>query len=918
MKVSSATKENAAAVIGYQEATEMTLAATPEFISIFQKSLYKYHTLAMVREVISNAWDAHIDAGITDPIRIQLDKDALVIQDFGKGIPHENMATVYGTIGKGTKANDSKSIGGFGLGCKSPHGYTDSFEVISCNAGTKTIYQIVKASKLTKGKPAIVKVLAVPTTETGLTVKIPIKLESDCVSLRENIKETVRGGEIPAKIKYFNGDYVNIPTLGMGMNEGDFAFMVGNKMSIHLPTTGRLNIRYANIIYEVPTSTSLEDPNYASILIEANKLLERMRNYYDDSVQLIIQAAPDSLAVHPSREAVSSTPENRKVIGELLETFLTNLAKAKTELAPIAAEAYEATLEAAPISLGYEKKLSSHIRFKVGDNIKALFPKEIGETDSTFGWIHKTPIYTYYQFAITAYINPVEIRKGITPENIFKHHLSKGAYCDTALLKEVMPVYTPRLFIGNVVEYGYSKAIECLNEVDPRLTPYLGFFGSHPMNAHIRDARGLLPVSKAKIDYYAVNRNSCNFHTPFGVAFFNKWIVLTDVLSSTGDKLKYRHLHDETDFNIDQGALVIKVPKEAKDREILLQKLIDAGYKVINLCEKTDREKALATQAAVTKPTVKHNFKSIRNSVYYLKTAEEIKEAFPPSDGYISKNVNTALLVKPKELASNTLLLLLDEDHCLARINWIGQCDTLSVDSTTYFKKDMMGVIKVLALYTNSPIAFTRSKRAYASFYSSHVENKAEHSPASNIYKWVADCIDKIAADTKVPKYTLDHYFSYEAVRKIGHECALGVVQDSALSNLSYHKELFTGAMLSSKKMRKLLGITRYQEDSTGLNEYLKALIAISSTFGRLRPSTAHPDLVRIKLHFDKLRCRLVVSEGFSRYLDALRTYEFPHIINIGNNEKDTFDEMPEITKQILILIAQDIRKIYGTQKTAD
>ena len=68
--------------------------------------------------------------------------------------------------------NQENQIGGFGLGCKAPFAYVNTFEVISCYKGTKTIYSLSKTSIDTDGKPAISTLIQVPTDETGLTVTI--------------------------------------------------------------------------------------------------------------------------------------------------------------------------------------------------------------------------------------------------------------------------------------------------------------------------------------------------------------------------------------------------------------------------------------------------------------------------------------------------------------------------------------------------------------------------------------------------------------------------------------------------------------------------------------------------------------------------------------------------------------------------
>ena len=60
-------------VLGQKSSIGFTLAETPEFFQVLSKSLYTDPVLAMCRETVCNAWDAHIAAGITDtPIEISI------------------------------------------------------------------------------------------------------------------------------------------------------------------------------------------------------------------------------------------------------------------------------------------------------------------------------------------------------------------------------------------------------------------------------------------------------------------------------------------------------------------------------------------------------------------------------------------------------------------------------------------------------------------------------------------------------------------------------------------------------------------------------------------------------------------------------------------------------------------------------
>lgn len=324
MKVSDANTNNAAAVLGYQNAVAMTMDDSPEFIAIFQKNLYQHHTLAFVRETLTNAWDAHIDANLTDtPIEVSLSADhGFSIKDKGHGIAPEMMQQVYGIIGRGTKTGDNRSTGGFGLGCKSPHGYVDAFQVVSCHKGTKTIYQIVKASELTNGKPAIITIMSMPTDETGLTVTIPVQY-NDLSTLDKYITNIVYSGDFPCMYTYEDTSARLLPTMQLKNEPSSYIVLVDSAVQVKLPviSTSGLHIRYANIVYPLPLPTE-EHEAYAEAYGMLKNWLVQLKHFTSYShPQVIIQAEAGTLSVQPSRESLSASTATLNKLCELINNM---------------------------------------------------------------------------------------------------------------------------------------------------------------------------------------------------------------------------------------------------------------------------------------------------------------------------------------------------------------------------------------------------------------------------------------------------------------------------------------------------------------------------------------------------------------------------------------------------------------------
>lgn len=101
---------------------------------LLSSTLYKDPYRAIVRELVSNAIDASKAASTSEvneaeatPVILNvpktIDSDDFYVQDCGVGMTLEQVINVYGNYFASNKQNDSNSIGGFGLGGKTPFIY---------------------------------------------------------------------------------------------------------------------------------------------------------------------------------------------------------------------------------------------------------------------------------------------------------------------------------------------------------------------------------------------------------------------------------------------------------------------------------------------------------------------------------------------------------------------------------------------------------------------------------------------------------------------------------------------------------------------------------------------------------------------------------------------------------------------------
>jgi hypothetical protein len=140
---------------------------------------------SIVREITSNAIDANTEAGSTSPVIVSfIDADELsgvgyqlIIRDSGVGISPNRMFDIFCNLGQSTKNNDNNSIGGYGIGSKSPFKYTDTYTVKTIFSGIEYMYiMVINENDI----PECNLIYETETTaESGTEIIIPIKTKND-------------------------------------------------------------------------------------------------------------------------------------------------------------------------------------------------------------------------------------------------------------------------------------------------------------------------------------------------------------------------------------------------------------------------------------------------------------------------------------------------------------------------------------------------------------------------------------------------------------------------------------------------------------------------------------------------------------------------------------------------------------------
>ena len=293
------------AVITANETIGCKITENSAFFHMLSSTLYSNQKEAVVREVVCNAWDAHIEAGVDLPIEITLTDEKLTVKDHGKGIPKDRIGQIYGTYGESTKKHDGNQTGGFGLGSKAPWAYTEHFNVTSAHDGVKTIYNLNRSSADADGRPGITPIVSIPTTETGLTVEVNV-IKEDLREFINTVQHIVINGGIKAIVNGRLLESIEYP------QEGEFTLT--NKL---VNTHGRILLKYGNVIYPITI-------NHPSIKSAAYQL-EGLVNQLPQGWKLILLAPPHSISVTPSRESLSMQDHT-------IKTLQTLIAKAYGEL----------------------------------------------------------------------------------------------------------------------------------------------------------------------------------------------------------------------------------------------------------------------------------------------------------------------------------------------------------------------------------------------------------------------------------------------------------------------------------------------------------------------------------------------------------------------------------------------------------
>jgi len=230
MKLDSLQKNNFQA---FGDRTTLKFGIDVENMGLVYKAFINYSNSigSLIREVTSNCFDSHIEAGVTRPITVKITNESYLngtpatihFIDYGVGLSKERVENIYCKFFTSTKRDTNDLIGSYGLGAKSPLGYVDMFYV-------KTVYNNIQYTYIVhKGEdaPEMDLIEEIPTTQGNGTEVI--------VNIKDGDKHRFLD-EIKLQLKYFdNIEYINCGNNDYTLTrEGSFIYNSGYTSSNYL------------------------------------------------------------------------------------------------------------------------------------------------------------------------------------------------------------------------------------------------------------------------------------------------------------------------------------------------------------------------------------------------------------------------------------------------------------------------------------------------------------------------------------------------------------------------------------------------------------------------------------------------------------------------------------------------------------
>ena len=276
--------------------------------------IYSDKILAVIREYVCNALDEHKKHNVSVPVdfgvRHSSEDSAMYeffVRDYAKGLSEHDIRNVFGMYFRSTKSGSNNQIGGFGVGSKSGHCYTDTFYIKSHFNGVCTMYVCALGGGST-GVPVgqILKVSESDTLETGLEISLQIQ-NKDAVSFDNRCFNFTRFCSSP--IVYHNFEQKRSPIIPERViSRNGFSFRIFNVLGAPYMNT------QASDFYVKMGDVCYYDTNFSAFLGQVSSL--------NKDLVMVVDIPIGKMSLPISRENFESTPSNNRVLEEVRKTLV--------------------------------------------------------------------------------------------------------------------------------------------------------------------------------------------------------------------------------------------------------------------------------------------------------------------------------------------------------------------------------------------------------------------------------------------------------------------------------------------------------------------------------------------------------------------------------------------------------------------
>lgn len=287
---------------GVLETTQFAIKTSAKAFEILSSGLYANKIRAIVRELSCNAYDSHVSAGKADiPFDVHLPtalEPYFSVRDYGIGLAHNQVVSIFTTYFESTKTDSNELIGGLGLGSKAPFSYTSNFTVTAIKDKIKGVYSAFVSDE---GVPSIALLSQFETDEiNGVEIQFSVENQYD---FRKFYEEAERVFEYFAIVPTFTGHDVTIRK-----REYETKNVAPG---IHIVKGKRQNVAVmGNIAYPIDV------PN-------ADKLLKELVVFNDIGLEINFDIG--DIEFQASREGLSYTPRTIQAICDKYSQFAATL-----------------------------------------------------------------------------------------------------------------------------------------------------------------------------------------------------------------------------------------------------------------------------------------------------------------------------------------------------------------------------------------------------------------------------------------------------------------------------------------------------------------------------------------------------------------------------------------------------------------